>query len=79
MLFRQSFESFCSARRKVGSFPNFVQTAGVARITAQQFLARNTQPTRDPNIDRIRLGERAAHHNCWRRIEEHHGQRTLRG
>ena len=56
----QHSQRLLAARWKSGPLPDLVEPARVAAVALQQLLAAHPQPPRDPDVDRVRLGERAA-------------------
>ena len=47
-------------RREALAFPDLVEAAGITAVAADEVLAADAQPARDPDVDGIRFGEGAA-------------------
>lgn len=71
--FLEHFEGLSAGGGEAHAFPNFIEATRIAAVASYEVLASNTQPTGDPDVDGIRLGERAAGKRLRNTIEERNG------
>ena len=73
----QVLQCFGPAAGKSRLFPNLVQAARVAGVTAHEFFRPDFQPARNPNLDGVILGQGAARDGGRWGIEKDRGHETL--
>ena len=71
--FLEQFERLIAGGGEADTFPDFIEATGIAAIAANEVLASDAEPTGDPDVDGIRLGERTASECLGGTIEERNG------